>query len=64
MQPNQLRKCISAAGGVKAFASLIGVSPGAVYHYLSGRRRPDPKVALKIEQATGGKVKKESLIWQ
>ena len=64
MRKSQLKKCVADAGGVKVFAELINVTPAAVYHYLSGYRRPKPEVALKIEQATGGRVTKESLIWR
>ena len=63
MHTVQLKKCVTAAGGVKAFAALIGVTPAAVYHYISGHRRPRPEIAEKIEQATNGRIKKENLIW-
>lgn len=61
---DELRKFVDQfPGGVAAFAKKIGVTPGAVYHYMSGYRHPRPQIALRIEQKTGGAVKKESLLW-
>ena len=45
------------------FSKKLGIH----YMYLSaiirGLRRPSPDLALKIEKATGGMVKKEDLLW-
>lgn len=61
---DELKKYVSQyPGGVAAFAKKVGVSPAAIYHYMTGFRHPRPKIALRIEQKTGGSVKKESLLW-
>lgn len=46
-----------------AAAKAIGVSQSFISHVAAGRRQVSPEVAARIEAATGGKVKKESLIW-
>ena len=38
------------------FARKIGVSPAQLSQYLSGYRRPNYELMLKIEAETGGKV--------
>lgn len=40
-----------------AFASKLGVSQVTVSRWVTGRRFPDHKMILKIEDATGRKVK-------
>ena len=37
-------------------AQKIGVDTSYISHINSGRRRPSPDLALKIEKATGGRV--------
>jgi transcriptional regulator with XRE-family HTH domain len=38
------------------FSKLIGVTPGAVGHYCLKRRMPHLLIAMKIKEATKGKV--------
>ena len=46
------------------FANGLGVTPSHLYAILSGRRRASVDLAIKIEQATQGKVKKEKVLFQ
>jgi transcriptional regulator with XRE-family HTH domain len=41
---------------IEEFAFRCGVTPAAIWNYLSGRRKPFQKVAEKIEQETDGLV--------
>lgn len=45
----------------KAFGLSINVSQQTVHRYRSGTRKPSPVVARKIEDATEGLVRKETL---
>jgi len=45
------------------FAKVIGCHQSHVSLIVHGRRRPSPELALRIEQATGGLVRKEDLLW-
>lgn len=40
-----------------AFAAKLGVSQVTVYRWVTGRRFPDHKMILKVEEATNRKVK-------
>ena len=44
-------------------AERAGIHPSYICHINAGRKIPTPKIALMIELATGGAVKKEELIW-
>lgn len=41
---------------VPEFACEVGVEPSCIYHYLSGRRKPRPDKAMKMEELTRGVV--------
>lgn len=41
------------AYGPTRFAKAVGVTAGAVSHWLEGRRRPSPKQLAAIEKVTG-----------
>jgi transcriptional regulator with XRE-family HTH domain len=41
---------------IQEFADLLGVTDGAVYHWLNGDRVPRPPVARRIVALTGGAV--------
>ena len=43
------------------FAELLDVTPGAVWQWLNGRTKVDPKRATEIERITGGKIKRHEL---
>ncbi len=47
----------------KDFAEKVGISRGYLQHLLSGIKSPSVKLAKKIEEATGGKVTKEELLF-
>lgn len=47
----------------KDFAEKIGISRGYLQHLLSGIKGPSIKLAKQIEEATGGKVTKEELLF-
>ncbi|NCC23530.1 MAG: helix-turn-helix domain-containing protein [Alphaproteobacteria bacterium] len=46
-----------ATVGVSAFAAQLGCSKQLVSHWRVGRQAPSPKMARRIEDATGGKVR-------
>lgn len=56
-----LHEYIKKNGGVTKFAKKIGVTRGAVYHWLDGERIPKPSIAKRIETETKGKVTFSSL---
>jgi transcriptional regulator with XRE-family HTH domain len=45
------------------FAEKVGISRGYLQHILSGLKNPSVKLAKQIEEATGGKVSKEELLF-
>ena len=47
----------------KDFAEKVGISRGYLQHLLSGIKSPSVKLAKQIEEATGGKVTKEELLF-
>jgi transcriptional regulator with XRE-family HTH domain len=47
----------------KDFAEKVGISRGYLQHILSGLKNPSVKLAKQIEEATGGKVSKEELLF-
>ena len=47
----------------KDFAEKLGISRGHLQHILSGTKNPSVKLAKQIEEATGGKVSKEELLF-
>lgn len=51
-----LHEYIKKNGGVTKFANQIGVTRGAVHHWLKGFRVPKPSIAKRIEAETRGKV--------
>lgn len=46
----------AAPGTRKAFADRVGISSAFLSQIESGARKPAPRVAFKIEKATGGRV--------
>lgn len=46
----------------QGFALRVGVTQGRISQILAGHGA-SPALAARIEQATGGKVRKESLVW-
>tara|TARA_B100001540_G_scaffold314461_3_gene339457 strand:+ start:4854 stop:5051 length:198 start_codon:yes stop_codon:yes gene_type:complete len=45
----------------RAFAARLDVTPLTVNRWCAGKRQPRPEMALKIVEATGGRVSLESL---
>ena len=45
------------------FSVLVDCSVSMLYHINSGARRPSPDLAFKIEQATGGQVTRDELLF-
>ncbi len=45
------------------FANQIGISRGHIHQLINGTRSPSAKLAKKIEEATGGEVTKEELLF-
>lgn len=54
---------VKSVGGPAKAAELLGVTPGAVRHWLNGIRRPRAGMAEHIEQISCGRVSRESLMW-
>lgn len=57
-----LNKAIELLGGRTALAKAIGMTPMAISYWVNGKPML-PSSAVKIEQATGGKVKRADLLW-
>ncbi len=45
------------------FAGMIGISQPHLANIERGIRKPTPKIALAIERATNGEIKKEWLVF-
>lgn len=60
--PMDLAEYLSKAGMTQAeLAARLGVSPGAVSHWVTGRKRVTAELCPEIERLTGGKVRCEDL---
>lgn len=51
-------RCLSR----KEFADLVGINVASVTNYILGHRRPILEIALKIQEATQGKVSAADLL--
>ena len=49
------------SGGQAALARELGISPQAVSQWVRGRRPVPPRLAIRIESATGGAVSRHDL---
>jgi len=49
------------SGAVNEMAAFLGITPTWLSLLIHARKRPSPQLAKKIEAATQGLVKKESL---
>ena len=58
-----LKQFVADSGGVRAAAAKLGVSPALVCRVRSGERSLTPDFALRMERASNGRIRKESLIW-
>lgn len=58
-----LKEWVHEVGGGRVAAERLGLSEASIWKYLAGERRPSPEVAARIEEESGGRIKKESLIW-
>jgi DNA-binding transcriptional regulator YdaS (Cro superfamily) len=59
----QFRKFVHDMGGQAKVATLLGMSSGHVSLLYNGKRKVTPKMAARIEIASGGAVTKESLVF-
>ncbi len=50
-------------GGNENAARILGMSPHTIVSLKKGARRVRPDLALRIEELSGGKISKESLVW-
>lgn len=50
-------------GGTTAFCEQLGISRSYGYFLLSGERRPGKDLAVRIEQLSGGRLRKERLVF-
>ena len=53
----KIKDAIDIAGSAVKLARILGVGVVAVYAWVHGRSAPDPINCLKIQKATGGKIK-------
>lgn len=58
---NPVARAIEIVGGVSALARKVGCSRQAVYNWKSGALQVPAELALKIEEATLGRVKRQDL---
>lgn len=56
-----LLEAIEHAGGQAALAKAVGKKQGHIWFWLNRANKLSPSIAIKIEQATGGKVSRERL---
>jgi len=54
---------VELVGSRREVCKQLGISEALVGHILHGRRNVTPALALKIEQASGGIIRKEKLVW-
>lgn len=54
---------VASVGGVRRAAAVLEVSPALVCRICKGQRTITPTVALRIERASNGRIRKEALIW-
>ena len=54
---------VDLVGSRREVCRRLDISESLVGHILSGRRNVSTDLALKIEQDSGGKIRKEKLIW-
>ena len=59
---NELKMYVERVG-LLTFAARMGYSEAAVRHVLNGRRGVSKKFAEKAEAASGGFLRKETLLW-
>ena len=57
------RAWVRSAGGEKAAADALGVSIHTIRSIKLGRRGLTPEHALEIDRLSGGKYRKELLVW-
>lgn len=58
-----LGKTRNLKSGVRPFAEKMGISVEHVYKILKGHRTPSPRLALRFEKRSGGKISKEKILW-
>lgn len=47
--------------GREVFARAVGATPFYLYLIAKGHKKPGPKTAIRIEEASGGKVNRSQL---
>ena len=53
---------IDEYGGAKLFAEALGVTPGCVYHWITGRRTPSIESIRAISDLTRGELSFEEIL--
>ena len=61
MSTTAIQRACELAGGQAALAKHLGVTPGAVYQWCTGKRPIPAERCPDIEQATEGQVRCEEL---
>ena len=59
----KLKEFVSAHGASKKLAASIGVHHVYMNALVNNRRRPSPRLALRIQEATGGAVTVMELLY-
>lgn len=59
----EIERFIELCGGQAAAQKALNISSGYISLLKHGKRAPSPEMALKIEQISGGRIKKERLVW-
>lgn len=58
---DKMKKLTKYFGGQAKLAGILGLSQGAISHWLTGRAKISPRDALKIEKMTKGKFTAKEL---
>ncbi len=58
-----IRLWAEEVGGIRRAAALVGVSAGHFCHLTRGSRGVTPDMALRLERASKGRLRKEALIF-
>ena len=60
---NELQRFVDQSGSIAAAAKRVGVQPSAMGHWLNGRRRISPEMALRIQKESEGEITATSLVF-
>ncbi len=58
----KVKKAVEIIGSISRLAGIIEVSQTTLYKWTWGTATPDPINCLKIQKATGGKIKARDIL--